>query len=115
MPIRVVARNPPEVTVGYHVSTLAELARARARGQRPDAFVVVGDGPACAWAARNAFFAVDVRDCGEDLDAFTALDVVVRMRDPRPHRELVQRLALTARFVTVFDTTTGHAEFVRAA
>lgn len=95
-------------------STLAELAAARARGQRPDGFVVIGDGPGRAWATRNRFYAVNVRDVGEDLDAFAGIDVLVRMADPRPHRDLAMRLALNARHVTVYDATTGHSEFLRA-
>lgn len=101
--------------MGYPRSTLAELADARARGQRPDGFVVIGDGEGFAWASRNRFFAVDIRDVGDDVDAFAGIDVLVRVRDPRPHRELVERLTLNARHVTVFDTTTRYSQFQRAA
>lgn len=100
--------------MAYPRSSLADLAAVRAGGQRPDGFVVVGDRDGCAWATRNRFFAVAISDCDEDLDAFAGIDVVVRVRDPRPHRELVQRLALTARYLTVHDTTARCSEFVRA-
>jgi hypothetical protein len=100
--------------MAYPRSSLAELASVRAGGQRPDGFVVVGDRDGREWADRNRFFAVDIRDCDDELDAFAGLDVVLRVRDPRPHRELVQRLALTARYLTVHDTTTRRSEFIRA-
>jgi hypothetical protein len=75
---------------------------------------VVGDMAAGAWAARNRFFFVDARDLGDDLDALAGLDVLVRTSEPNRLSELVQRIVLTARYVTVFDTRAKRSEFLHA-
>lgn len=100
--------------MAYHASTLVDLERARARGQRPDGFVVVGGNEAAAWAARNEFYFVDERDLREELTAFAGLDVVIRTAHAAGHQELAQHLALNARSVTVFDTRAKKSEFLRA-
>lgn len=96
--------------MGSNVSTLAELTRIRARGQKPDGCVVVGDFAARGWAERNGFFFVDPRDIGDDTLAFNGLFVL--MRGGKFDAELVQRLALQARMVTLYDTRTGYSEFI---
>lgn len=99
----------------YRLSPYEQLAKIRARGQRPEGFVVIGDSQiACAWASRNRFFYLPVRELGEDLDAIAGIDVLVRTNAPDRLRELIQRIALSARFVTVFNTSTNHSEFIRA-
>jgi len=98
--------------VGWNGSTLAELSRIRAHGQRPDGFVVVGAMDAAAWAARNRFFFVDERDLGDDdLTAFAGLDVVIRTAHAFGHRDLAQLMAMACRYLTIFDTRTNYSEF----
>lgn len=94
-------------------SGLVELTRMRSRGQRPEGgLVIVGDNS--AWAARNRFLFVDVRDLGDDLLAFAGLLPIVRMANPGRYREVWQRLALVAQLVTVFDTRNAHTEYLAA-
>lgn len=96
-------------------SQIDELARMRTLGQKPEGFIVVGDNnQAAAWASRNRFFYVPANDCVHELDAFTGLDVLLRSAQPGKHRELAHRLALNARFVTVFDAQSSHSEFLLA-
>jgi hypothetical protein len=99
--------------VAYHASTLVDLERARARGQRPEGFVVVGTADAAAWAARNRFFFVDERDLREDLTAFSGIDVLIRTAHAVGHQSLAQQLAMVARAVTVFDTRANYSLFLR--
>lgn len=100
--------------MAYRVSALAELARIRARGQRPEIMVVVGDNAAAAWAQRNRFFFVPERELGDDLTAFAELHVLVRAPGVARVREAIQRLALAAGFVITFDTVTRHVEYLAA-
>lgn len=87
----------------------------RARGQRPEgALVLVGDSVCAAWAARNGFFFVPVWELGEDLASFAALHVIVRMASPNDHREKLERLALNARLVVVYDTQRRTQELLAA-
>lgn len=100
----------------YHASSLAELTRMRARGQRPaGAMVVVGEAQTAAWARRNDFAFVAIGELGGEHDAFAGLNVVVRMRGGvGRHRENLQRLALTATIVVIHDLTTRYSEMLAA-
>ena len=96
-------------------SRIDELARMRVRGQRPDLYVVVGtSNQEAAYAARNGFFYVPASEIGEEVSAFVGLNVLIRSHDPWRLSELAQRLALTARMVTVFDQRAGRSEFLVA-
>ena len=77
----------------------------RARGQKPEGLVVVGDSAdSASWAACNRFFYVRARDIGEDLTAFAGLFVLVREYSAEKLHALAQQLALTAQMVTVHST-----------
>lgn len=95
-------------------SQIDELAAMRARGQRPEIMVVTGDSAAAAWAARNRFYFVPERELGEDLTAFTGLHVLVRSPNPLRIQEQIQRLALSAALVMVFNTASRHVEYLAA-
>jgi hypothetical protein len=95
--------------MAYQPSALATLSSLRRRGQRPDGPVIVSDSG--AWANRNGFFYVPIRELGEDLDAFTGLHVAVRISRPGRFREQLQRLALTTD-VIAFDTDSGTSEIL---
>ena len=96
-------------------SRIEQLTKLRARGQRPALPVVVClDGSEAGWADRNGFFRVHASECGEDLTAFSDLFVLMRTRSPNHLRDLAQRLALTARMVTLFDLKTEKSEFFHA-
>lgn len=98
-----------------NASTLASLARARCRGQKPEhGIVVVGDIEAAAWASRNRFAFVASADLTDDPVAFAGLYVIVRMARPERLLAVWQQLALTAAFVTLFDLVTRRCEYLRA-
>lgn len=82
------------------------LARLRARGQRPDYPVVVGDNwSAKAWADRNRFFYVSRDEIAEDFTPFTGLHVWFRTtKNFSQVREFCQALAMEAASVTIVDT-----------
>jgi hypothetical protein len=89
--------------MGYPRSTLVDLAKLRAGGQRPEGSIVVVGGPeAKLWASRNRFFCVDAREIADDMTPFTDLFVILRSDD----RELAQKLAMVARMVTVHSQQT---------
>jgi hypothetical protein len=100
--------------MAYRLSRFEELAKMRARGQRPEIMVVVGDSAAAAWASRNRFFFVPEREIGDELTAFAGLHVLVRTPNPHRLREQIQRLALNAAFVMVFDTAQRRMEYLAA-
>lgn len=101
--------------MGFRRSALEDLAALRARGQRPEfGLVIVGESDGAAWASRNRFFFVGIRDLGEDLIAFTGLHVIVRAADPSRYSEAIQRLTLVAAMVSMFDTRNMQAEFLVA-
>lgn len=93
-------------------SAVDQLRAARLRGQAPDGYVVIGDHEAQAWAERNRFFYVDPRDIGEDVLPFTGLFVLVRSRKLHAGFECIQRIALVADMVTVFDLDEGVSEHI---
>lgn len=96
-------------------STLADLARIRARGQRPDLPVVVGERDGCAWANRNGMFAIDARELAQgDLAPLIGLHVIVRIRNAGRYREAIQRLVLALGLVCVFDPRLGRSEWIGA-
>lgn len=94
-------------------TSLQELARLRARGQRPLDAVVVGlDGLEASWAERNRFFYVPASECESDLSPFADLFVLIRTKSPERIRDLAQHMALTARMVTLYDLKRGQSEFL---
>lgn len=92
-------------------SQIDTLVTIRARGQRPDGYVVVGDNQAAAWAARNGYFFVHERELGEDLTPLAGLFVLYRTRSPNNLPEPVQRLAFVAKMLTVFDVREQRSRF----
>lgn len=92
-------------------SQIETLVAIRARGQRPDGYVVIGDGAAAAWAARNGYFFVPEGELGEDLTAFTGLFVLVRTRTPHNLPDAIQRLAFVAKMLTVYDVRSQRSRF----
>lgn len=104
--------------MGSSASTLADLARLRARGQRPEAPVVIADAPlAWGWARRHCeegTCIVDRRDVRDELTAFVGLDVwVVHAKEPAAAYELALALIEDCRFVTLIDATgQRRSEFV---
>lgn len=102
--------------MAYRASSLTDLARARCRGQKPEhGIVVVGEGEAANWAARNRFCFVSAADLTDDPVPFAGLRVIVRMANPARHRERWQHLAMAAEHVAVFDLATRRVEHLRAA
>lgn len=94
-------------------SQIEELARIRARRQRPEGSVVVGDTSySRGWAAKNGFFYVPAKEIGDETEPFVGLFVLIRTHEPKRLMELAQRLSLVAKMVTVFDTNRRHAEFL---
>lgn len=93
-------------------SRIDELAAMRARGQRPEIMVVTGDSAAAAWASRNRFYFVPERELGDDTTPFSGLYVLVRSANPLRLQEQIQRLALAASLVMIFNTASGHVEYL---
>lgn len=91
--------------MAYHASTLANLAKIRKSGHRPDGPVAICDNPISAhWAVRNGFCMVDRRDVGDDLSAFAGLDALVfTLRPIHEAVEFGKQLAETCRYVTIVD------------
>jgi hypothetical protein len=96
--------------VGLNASSLVELERIRARGQRPDDPVAICDSPvAWAWARNHCMpgsMLIDRRDVRDELTPFVGLDVwmVVGRSAPDP-MELAFALTHECRYVTVIDPT----------
>lgn len=94
-------------------SQIEELARIRARRQRPEGYVVVGDTSySRAWAARNSYFYVPAKEITDETEAFVGLFVLIRTHEPKRLMELAQRLSLVAKMVTVFDTNRRTVDFL---
>lgn len=96
-------------------SRIDELVAMRARGQRPDMPIVVGySNDSASWAARNGMFYVRANECGEDLSAFAGLFVIVREYTTNKLHDLAQRIALSAKMVSLVSMQTGRAEHLVA-
>jgi hypothetical protein len=89
--------------VAYRASTLANLAKIRRNGQRPDGPVVIADNETSAdWGTRNGFFVVLRRDIHEDLSAFNGLDAMFFTMWPFSKVvEFAKRLTEECRYVTM--------------
>lgn len=92
--------------MAFKSSTLAELARMRSLGQRPeDPVVLADDAHGAAWARRNRYYLVDARDLTEDFSAFAGLLVWVRTcKQFGELIELVGELVGVAQFVVLIDS-----------
>src|SRR5688500_14287680 len=97
-------------------SQIEQLAKMRARGQRPDMPVVVGSRAAERWAKANRFFFVPTAEVTENNSAaFAGLYVLFREgRLMQAEWDAAQLLAFSAKMVTV-NAADRETQFLVAA